>query len=210
VQRRTFDANGAIVNSLGDFPDAVRQTAREEKCALIDLHAMSKRFYEALGPERSVRAFAPGDNTHHNDYGAYELARCVVESIRAQNLPLARFLSPDVVPFDPSKPDPVDTFQLPVSASGHNVRGRSTTPPGLVVRCGIGDGMREVDNPITGKHEVVHTHEPLFGDIHTHTSRAGAELNARIVAAQVRRLLEKIEVATCPVCVPSFCSAPAW
>jgi len=30
VNRRTFDADGKIANSLGDYPDAVRQTAAEE------------------------------------------------------------------------------------------------------------------------------------------------------------------------------------
>ena len=49
VQRRTFDANGKITNSHGDYPEAVRQAAREENVPLIDLNAMSKDLYEALG-----------------------------------------------------------------------------------------------------------------------------------------------------------------
>ncbi len=48
MHRLTFDAAGKITNSLGDYPEAVRQTAREEKVDLIDLNAMSKAFYEAL------------------------------------------------------------------------------------------------------------------------------------------------------------------
>ena len=31
------------------YPQAVRDVAREENCALIDLNAMSKMFYRALG-----------------------------------------------------------------------------------------------------------------------------------------------------------------
>ena len=65
VQRRTFDQNGKITNSHGDYPEAVRQIAREENVPLIDLNAMSKTLYEAWGPEASKRAFAPNDNTHH-------------------------------------------------------------------------------------------------------------------------------------------------
>ena len=53
VQRRTFDQQGKITNSHGDYPEAVRQVAREERVALVDLHEMSTRFYEALGPEKS-------------------------------------------------------------------------------------------------------------------------------------------------------------
>ena len=71
-ERRNFDAQGRIVPTLGEYPDAVRAVAREEGVALIDLNPMSVRFYEALGPEVSPRAFADEgrDKTHHNEYGA--------------------------------------------------------------------------------------------------------------------------------------------
>ena len=79
VQRRTFDKDQRITNSHGDYPEAVRQAAKEENVPLIDLNAMSKTLYEAWGAEPSKRAFAPNDNTHHNNYGSYELAKCIVE-----------------------------------------------------------------------------------------------------------------------------------
>jgi len=113
VSRRAFGPDGRVVNNLGDYPEAVRQVAREEQVPLIDLNALSKPFYEALGVEGSKKAFV--DNTHHNNYGSYELARCVVEGIRSANLDLAKFLDPTLPPFDPSKPDPVDRFRLPPS-----------------------------------------------------------------------------------------------
>ncbi len=43
--------------TLGDYPEAVRQTAKEENTALIDLNAMSKIMYEAWGPQESIKAF---------------------------------------------------------------------------------------------------------------------------------------------------------
>lgn len=92
VQRRTFDDKGKITNSHGDYPEAVRQLAKEERAPLIDLHAMSTTFYEALGPERSKLAFKEGDNTHHNDYGSYELAKRVLEGIKANKLPIAKLI----------------------------------------------------------------------------------------------------------------------
>jgi len=113
MNRRTFDAAGKITNSLGGYPEAVRQAAKEENVALIDLNAMSKPFYEALGPEGSKKAFV--DNTHHNSYGSYELAKCIVEGIKANKLGIARFLMRDVPPFDPAHPDPVDSFKVPPS-----------------------------------------------------------------------------------------------
>jgi lysophospholipase L1-like esterase len=113
VSRRSFGEDGKIENNLGDFPDAVRQTAQEEKVALIDLNEMSHRFYEAMGKADSPRAFAPRDNTHHNNYGSYEIAKCVVEGIRKSSLDLASHLAEDVPAFDPSHPDPIDEFKLP-------------------------------------------------------------------------------------------------
>ena len=109
--------NGKITNSLGDYPEAVRQTAKEENVALIDLNAMSKTLYEALGVEKAPLAFAGNgrDATHHNNYGSYELAKCVVEGIKANKLGLTKFLRDDVPPFDPAHPDPVESFSVPAS-----------------------------------------------------------------------------------------------
>jgi lysophospholipase L1-like esterase len=128
MHRRSFDSTGAIVNTLGDYPEAMRQTAAEERVPLIDLNAMSRQFYEALGPERSVKAFVhypagtyPGqtaelkDDTHFNNYGAYELARMVVEGIRKAVPSLARELLPGIPRFDPAHPDSVEMFALPPS-----------------------------------------------------------------------------------------------
>ncbi len=104
MHRRNFGPDGKIVNTHGDFPDAVRQVAKEEGVALIDLAAMSKLLYEAMGPEESVKAFAPNDATHHASWGSYELARCIVEAIRKNDFGLKRYLAEDVTPYDPAHP----------------------------------------------------------------------------------------------------------
>jgi lysophospholipase L1-like esterase len=123
MQRRNFEG-AKIRNSLGDFPDSVRQTAAEEKVALIDLTKMSIAFYEALGPEKAPLAFSGGrDATHHSDYGAYELAKGIVEGIRTNKLALAKFIVEDYKPFDPGHPDSPEAFDLPVSPR------RMTAPP---------------------------------------------------------------------------------
>jgi lysophospholipase L1-like esterase len=112
MNRLNFDEAGQIVNTLGDYPDAVRQAAAEEKVALIDLNAMSKPFYEAMGPVEAHKAFAGKDTTHHSDYGSYELAKCIVEGIRQAKLPLVKYLY-DTPGFDPAHPDPVAAFDIP-------------------------------------------------------------------------------------------------
>ena len=113
MNRKSLDASGKVANTLGDYPEAVRQLAKEENVALIDLHAMSKQLYEALGPEKIGKAFQ--DGTHHNNYGSYELAKCVVAGIRQNKLGIARFLVDDVPTLDPSHPDPIESFHVPVS-----------------------------------------------------------------------------------------------
>lgn len=107
--RRQFDERGRIRNTLAGFPDAMRAVAAEQGIPLIDLNAMSAVFYETLGPERAPLAFAEEgrDATHHGAYGAYELARCVVEGIREKVPELARRLAEDMPRFDPARPDPV-------------------------------------------------------------------------------------------------------
>lgn len=116
MHRRTFDPTGKfITNSHGDYPEAVRQAAKEEQVPLIDLTAMSKVLYEALGKDGSGVLFKEGDGTHHNNYGSYQLAKIIVQSIRDQKLPLTKFLIKDLPKYDPKKPDDPKTFAIPAS-----------------------------------------------------------------------------------------------
>jgi lysophospholipase L1-like esterase len=115
MHRRTFDAQGKIANSHGDYPEAVRQAAREENVPLIDLNAMSEVLYEAFGAEKSGALFKSGDATHHSDFGSYELAKCVVEGIRANKFVIAKFIAPDALSFDPHHPDSPESFHVPPS-----------------------------------------------------------------------------------------------
>jgi len=114
--------------SLSDFAEAVRQVGTEEKVSVIDLNAMSLKLYTELGPEKSTKAFVhypantfPGqdkplkDDTHHNAYGGYELARCVVEGIKANVPVLATHLVKDAGTFDPANPDPPEKVDIPAS-----------------------------------------------------------------------------------------------
>lgn len=127
MNRRRFSSDGKIVATLGDYPQAMREVAAEQHVPLIDLNAMSKTLFEAMGPQGTLKAFvhyrantfpeqpdALADDTHFNSYGALELAKCVIESIRAQHLPLARFLRHGIPPFDPAHPDPPDVWRLPL------------------------------------------------------------------------------------------------
>ncbi|MBN1132034.1 MAG: rhamnogalacturonan acetylesterase [Bacteroidales bacterium] len=128
MQRRNFDDSGKVINTHGDYPEAMREVAREEGVKLIDLEMMSRRLYEAMGSEDSKKLFVhypagsyPGqlndlkDNSHHSTFGAFQLAKCVVEGIR-QNLPeLSELLRDDIASYNPSVPDPYDEWKFPFS-----------------------------------------------------------------------------------------------
>jgi lysophospholipase L1-like esterase len=113
MHRRRFDADGKVIDTLAGFPEAMKAAAEELNVPVIDLHAMSREFYEALGPSESAKAFQ--DGTHHNAYGAYELAKCVAEGIKEQVPLLAAYLDKSVPAFDPAKPDNADDFYMPAS-----------------------------------------------------------------------------------------------
>jgi len=128
VCRRNFDENGRIINTHGDYPEAMRRTAMEENVPLIDLFKMSAILFESLGIEGSKNAFVhypagmfPGqkeelkDNSHFNNYGAFQLAKCIVEGIKTNHLGLEKYLLDDLPLFEPMNPDPFDDWELPVS-----------------------------------------------------------------------------------------------
>ncbi len=103
---------GVNQNTHGDYPATVKRVAAAEKAPLIDLHAMSRTLYAGLGGNLNS-AFQ--DGTHHNNFGSYEIAKCVVEGVREELPDLAKFIADDVKPFDPSKPDDPAAFKVPAS-----------------------------------------------------------------------------------------------
>ncbi|MEP6850002.1 MAG: rhamnogalacturonan acetylesterase [Acidobacteriota bacterium] len=115
MHRRTFDADGRVTNSHGNYPAAIRRVAAEEKVALIDLTTMSKDLYEGLGKDGSEQLFKDGDATHHNNYGSFELAKSIVQAIRDQKLELSKYLIKGIAAFDPKRPDPVTSVAVPAS-----------------------------------------------------------------------------------------------
>jgi hypothetical protein len=88
---------------------------------------MSKTLFEAMGQDGALKAFVhyppntfPGqaeelkDDTHFNSYGAIELAKCVVESVRELGLSIAKDIRMDVAKFDPAHPDSSSIWSLPL------------------------------------------------------------------------------------------------
>lgn len=125
TQRRRFDeaTNSKILETHGDYPDAMREVAKREHVPVIELHDMTRTFFETLGYENSKKALVhypantfPGqdkalaDNTHFNPYGAYEVAKMVVMGMKKLNLPFLQHLRSDWQDFDPAQPDDFNQF----------------------------------------------------------------------------------------------------
>lgn len=124
--RRSFDEQGKNKNTHGGYPDAVHAVGKETGVPVIDLFAMSNAFYEALGPTEAPMAFSGNnhsDATHHDNYGAYELARAIAEAIKSAVPALAAHLDPTIGTFDPAHPTPPSQFILAPS------RARSSETP---------------------------------------------------------------------------------
>ncbi|MFN8346385.1 MAG: glycosyl hydrolase family 28 protein [Spirosomataceae bacterium] len=105
VMRRKFDENGAFVDLHGDYPQAVKDVAKELKVPMIDLHAKSKQVIEKHGVEGSKLLYlhygtnvfpknSKGltDDTHFSRYGAAVMAGLVMESLMELPIDLKSFV----------------------------------------------------------------------------------------------------------------------
>ena len=125
TQRRSFDeaTHTKIQETHLDYPDAMRAVAKREGVPVIELHDMTRTFFEALGYEGSKKALVhypantfPGqdkplaDNTHFNPYGAYEVAKMVVMGMKQLQLPIIGELKTEWQDFDAAHPDDPDAF----------------------------------------------------------------------------------------------------
>lgn len=124
TRRRHFDENGRVKDTHGDFPAAIREIAARENVALIDLQEMTRVLIETMGEKESAKMFVhypantyrnqPNelkDNTHFSTFGAYEIAKCVVEGVKKAGLPLAKLINSDYKEFSPAAPDSFDSFK---------------------------------------------------------------------------------------------------
>ena len=115
MQRHDF-ADGKVKNTHDDYPDAVRAVAKELNVPMIDLTAMSDTMMNVMGEKASWVLFSRGtDATHHNPYGAWELAKCIAQGIKDAKVEPAKWLVDDLPAFNPAKPDPFESYTVPDS-----------------------------------------------------------------------------------------------
>lgn len=94
MARRKFE-DGKIMNSHGDYPKAIEETAAEENVPFIDMNALTMEFLEKTGEaksrlfymnfdagEYSVYPEGKSDNSHLRPMGAYEFSRIAAAEIK--------------------------------------------------------------------------------------------------------------------------------
>lgn len=103
IARRSFK-DGKLVDTHGEYPEAVRHVADSLDVVLIDMTKETSKLLRKKGEKKSVDFFLhlpPGhenypngvtDNTHLNTHGAKVLADLVVKSLKKQKIPLVRDL----------------------------------------------------------------------------------------------------------------------
>jgi lysophospholipase L1-like esterase len=128
TQRRSFNENGTLKETHGEFPAAMREVAKKNNVSLIDITKTTTELYEAWGDTASKKGFVqypantfPGqekaleDNTHFNSFGANEIALCVLKGIRESDIPLKKQIRKEIPNYNPKKPNYISNWTLPMS-----------------------------------------------------------------------------------------------
>lgn len=108
--------------SVGGLPEKMRALAKKLNVVYLDLNQHSINLQNALGSDKEkMYMYTAKDKTHFCEYGAYELARSIVEEIKAKVPALAAHLREDHVGFDSNKPDAFDVLTIaktPITEGG--------------------------------------------------------------------------------------------
>jgi len=105
IVRRKFDEEGKYMESHGEYPNLVRQVAKQANVPVLEMHLKSRYLLEKLGseeskalylhiPQQTIDSLPDGltDNTHFSELGAHSMAKIAVDEIREKVPQLAKFL----------------------------------------------------------------------------------------------------------------------
>lgn len=103
VERRTFDARGAAVETHAEYAAIVREVAASMTVTLVDMGRASHALLSRMGPDSSVALYlhvprsahpnypdGVADDTHFSPRGAAVMSDLFVRAVRTQKLALAR------------------------------------------------------------------------------------------------------------------------
>jgi hypothetical protein len=108
--------------SVGSLPEKMRALGKKLGVTVLDLNQHTVNLQKALGSNKDkLYMYTAKDKTHFCEYGAYELARAMMEEIKAKVPTLAKHLRDDHEAFNSNKPDPLDVLSLkkaPITEGG--------------------------------------------------------------------------------------------
>ena len=110
VERRRFDEKTGEHQgkTLADYAEAVKAVAEAKGVPFIDLNDASYRLHAKMGAKGSAKLQCNNkgkiDNTHHNVYGAYEMARIVAAGL-AEIPTIKEAIREQYKSFNPENPD---------------------------------------------------------------------------------------------------------
>ncbi|MFJ3720046.1 hypothetical protein [Streptomyces sp. NPDC090057] len=123
--RCSFDASGRVADTGDGYPQLVREVAAETETPLIDLHELTLRFIQDLGPQYARQFYRwldagehPNhpdgiiDSSHLNERGAREFARLVAGSLQATAGIPQGFVDLGAVAVAPAFPPPLAEFTI--------------------------------------------------------------------------------------------------
>jgi hypothetical protein len=100
----------------------MRALGKKLGVTVLDLNQHTVNLQKALGNNKEkLYMYTAKDKTHFCEYGAYELARAMMEEIKAKVPALAKHLRDDHEAFNSNKPDPLDVLSLkkaPITEGG--------------------------------------------------------------------------------------------
>jgi lysophospholipase L1-like esterase len=95
ISRRKFDEYGKIIQTHGEYPNAMKQVAVEKKVSIIDMCNKSRELFENMGEEKTKQIFlwlnknehnnypeGIQDNTHFSIAGATKIAEIIINEIQ--------------------------------------------------------------------------------------------------------------------------------
>jgi lysophospholipase L1-like esterase len=105
ITRRTFNEQGVLIDSHGDYPLEMRLVAQEYNVPFIDLQYYTEILERSYGPEKSKKLhlhYKPGenncfsqgieDNTHLSVEGATAIAKLAIVELKKTKLDLVQYI----------------------------------------------------------------------------------------------------------------------
>lgn len=117
--------------AVGGLPERMRALGKKLGVTVLDLNQHSINLQNALGNNKEkMYMYTAKDKTHFCEYGAYELARSIIEEMKAKVPELAKHLRDDHEAFNSNKPDALDILtqtKTPITDGGLIQAGSSSS-----------------------------------------------------------------------------------